>query len=214
MNVRTGGYTGLEMKYRDSEVNEGIGTTWLTSAMDPPMEDTISACPVGDGEQDRNGRKYTIHSIHLKGFFHQETQDQSIVQEDFIVRLVLVLDKQTNNVQLSGSDVFKSPITPQETNAFRNLQFSKRFTVLKDKRIRISSPEAIYKGDTMMVNQAGVNVPFVVNHTFRNGLDVLCTGSTAQISSIMDNSLHVLCLTEVAQVGLNLFYNARVRFTG
>ena len=97
-----------EMKFRDvSVVNRDIPHLWSDEQLDPTPQNQISGVPLGTGESERIGRKYTIYSIHIHGVTTMLAENNTTeMPEDRIFRFVLVLDKQSNQALLSGNDVF------------------------------------------------------------------------------------------------------------
>ena len=131
---------------------------------------------------------------------------------DALVRLVLVWDTQTNGAQLNGEDVMEAIGATEDFNSFRNLQYSKRFIVLKDKKIRIPVAQTNMHESADLYNQAGTYVPFKINKKFSKPIKVRCTGTSAAVSAVSDNSLHLLAVS--TQSTTDIWYQSRVRFSG
>jgi len=130
---RIGGYLGRELKFVDSEVSaDSLGKTVAGSEVDP-AQDSLNGVAQGDGGSNRDGRITFIHSLHIRGaiaFNHSQTFTTPTTAG--FVRLALVLDTQTNGAQLNAEDVFKDPTSTALDWCFlRNLQYTKRFRVLK-----------------------------------------------------------------------------------
>lgn len=211
-NVRTGGYLGIENKFIDYTVSGStIADTNTGAEQDPATANSISAIAQGDGESNRDGRKALINSVLIRGsVLLQGLGSVSTVQEPVVVRVALVLDQQTNGAQLDSEDVFL-PATNVE-HAFRNLQFTRRFRVLRDKTF-VLNPQAA--AGTGSVNDTS---PVITAFNWFIGnlkIPVTFTDTTAVVANIMDNSLHVIAFTSSISAGLVLLnYQSRVRFTG
>jgi len=175
----------------------------------------ISAVAQGDGESERDGRVYYIESIDIYGTCSiPETEGATSPEsDDRNVRIAVIWDTQTNNAQLNAEDVFLTTATIGDYHSFRNLQFSKRFKVLKNKRVRIPAAQAqVNEGGANLFANAQVVVPFEIHKTFETPIKVRCSLTTGVVAAITDNSLHI-CAVTTKQV-TNVGYNARIRFTG
>lgn len=210
-NARTGGFLGIETKFFDTETtDDAFAVTWAPME---PATTNLTAIAQGDGESNRDGRKYSIKSIHLKGWVHTNTAEaQTAPQSDHMVRIVLVLDKQTNGAQLTATQVFDGGQT-EDTLAFRNLQFTKRFTILFDRFIRIPNSQGdMAQGGVDLFANALLRVPFKYNKVFTTPIEVLMSGTTADIANVTDNSIHMIGVS--THTTSLLSYQCRVRFVG
>jgi len=237
-NARIGGYLGIEKKYIDNEFALQLGETLAGSEKDP-ASGALNAIAQGDGPSDRDGRQVTLKSVHIRGQIKVpslafDPSAPGAQGTGFSVKFVLLLDTQTNGAQFNAEDVFVDP-TDVDLDAFtfRNLQYQKRFRVLKDLMIPVppatmspaaytsenNTPTTENNGDITAIVAAGRSVPFEVNHEFkgtgRNELQTIYTGNAANVSTISDNSLHVMALvSETLGVTAVLQYVSRVRFVG
>lgn len=206
----------MELKFKDySSIADAFSTTWSGGEMDPSTALSVSTVGQGDGESNRDGRKYTIQSLHIRGFVHFAAQEAQVSPKtDVICRVAVVLDKQTNAAQLNAEDVFLSIGSNEDHQSFRNLQFSKRFTVLKDKWFRIPLGQ-------MTVNEGSVDafanggyksLDFRWDFKFPKGINVNTKATTAVVGAVTDNSIHVIGVA--SNTSALLTYESRVRFTG
>lgn len=208
-NPRTGGYLGIENKFVDYEKSASIVDTVAGAEFDP-TEGALNAIAQGDGESQRDGRKVTVRSVHVKGYISLPAQSGSAMRSR-IVRVLLLLDTQTNGAQFNSEDVLVDPTsTALDPFTFRNLQYTNRFRVLKDISITLN-PDVISttaNGDRV----AQVNM----HHYFKNGLSVCFNGTTANVSTIADHSLHIMAISSGTSGGTacTLNYFSRVRFVG
>jgi len=240
-NARIGGYIGIEKKYVDYVYQDVLTTSVAGSEADPATALALNAIAQGDDPNQRNAREVTLKSVHMRGFIDVPT---TIVDPDayptacagFQVKLALILDTQTNGAQFNAEDVFVDATgTGVDTCTFRNLQFQKRFRVLKDLTLTIphctpcvtattstnETPTTPNNGDTSNFIIPGRTVPFEINHEFkgtgRNVLKTLYNGTGATVSTITDNSLHVICLRSAGysnSTDASLRYYSRVRYVG
>lgn len=207
--ARTGGFTGIERKFFDTEINaQALATDWAATE---PATTNLTAIGQGDGESERDGRKYIIDSIHVKGFFHTAAVEAQLnPHDDLTWRFCLVIDKQTNGAQLTATDVMDGGATA-DVNAFRNLQFTKRFIVLKDIKMMLS--RNTQTSEALNSFSAGSQIKnFHWNVNFPGGMAVTMSGPTANIANVTDNSIHIIGVTTSALVLVT--YTCRVRFRG
>ncbi len=209
-NLRVGGFTGVELKFADSEtVGDAFAVTWA------PMEQagllSLSAVAVGDTESERIGRIYDIFSVHVKGFVNlPSVKAQTSPGDTVFARVALVLDTQTNGAQLTAGDVFDEGQGIDHLS-FRNLQHTTRFKVLWD-RVFTLSPNHINEGAVNAFATGGISRAFKINKTFNTPIKVHCTGITAVIASIATNSLHIIGIASTTAPTLD--FQARIRFKG
>ncbi len=213
MNVRIGGFTGIEKKFVDYSISGGsMPVIWAASEQDDPTALAMSAIGQGDGESQRDGRVATLHSWFVKGFItNSELESQVAPIADTLCRVVVYLDKQTNGAQADAENVFDTIGASQDVNSVKNLQNSARFRVLKDKTILNRNPNT-NEGAINLFAAGQTFTPFKFGGIFNPPLRVNHTGTAATVAVIADNSLHISA-TSTQTTGL-ISYRSRVRFTG
>ncbi len=209
--LRHPGLTGnIEVKFVDVQTDgDAFAITWSTME----ASDNVSGVVQGIGESQRIGRKYTINSIHINALARiAASEAQSNPQSAFRGRICLVLDTQSNGVQLTATDVMDGGQT-NDFLSFRNLQFTKRFRVLWDKTFVLTPIGQTNEGgvDAFANGSYTTNI-MKFNRRFPKGIPVLCDGTTAAIASITDNSFHVIGVAN--STAMLLDYQVRVRYTG
>lgn len=211
LNYRTGGFTGIEKKFLDTELTmTNIGATW--TRMDPTTLLCLNATVQGDTESAREGRHCRLLSLTMH-FTIRLLPDASlsVVGNGEVVRVVVFVDHQTNGAQETATDVMTEPGVGSITDGFRNLQHVTRFTVLMDKRFPLNPDMAANNAA-----DATISLPSLqrtLNLYKDLALDVHHDGSTAVIASITDVSLHVIAIaTSANQTALS--YVSRIRFVG
>lgn len=207
------GYLGVETKFLDSSIpSTAMSAQWAGSELDPTAN-SIAAIAQGDGESDRDGRKCVLTSIHVRGHVELSIASASGAGQPEVATVYLVQDTQTNGAQLNGEDVisnFVSAVGGAEVlpHAFQNLQYSKRFRILR-KFTCAPSPVA-GAGDGTSNDFAGGKYPFEWN--VKCNIPVIHTGTSSAITDIGDNSIHIIgCGSSNA---CKVAYAARVRFVG
>ncbi len=210
VNKRTGGFVDIENKFGDFELNaSAFATTW--AAMNPATADSISPVAQGDGESNRDGRVYHINSIHIRGQVDiNVSESQTAPIEDIYVRVLMIHDTQTNAAELTATDVMDGGQT-NDWFSFRNLQNTTRFRVIA-KFTRTIRPRSMNEGAVNLFAMGKQLIPFAMNHRFKSPMKVICSGTTAVIGSIRDNSLHIIGVA--SNTAARLSYQSRVRFTG
>jgi len=218
MNRSTRGFLGMELKFIDLAISAtNLGTTIAGSEIDPPSTFTcLNGIGQGDGQSERDGRKYVMKSVMVKGTVDLPGAD-NVNNGDTNVFVALVLDKQTNGAQLSAEDVFVIPTTSNPgsvdgfvSQPFRNLENVQRFDVLASECIVVQNNGMAYNGTTL--------IPLSARKTFefykKLEVPVMCTGTGSSVASISDNSLHMVAWCDNAGAVPQIVYNSRVRFVG
>lgn len=207
------GYSALEEKFVDYELlDKVIGGTLAGSECNPTGLGSISANAEGKGESQHDGRKYSITGVHLRGnIFRPLTAGVGTPADDAVVRLAVILDKRCNATEFSAENVFKPLSTVSDVYAMRNLQETGRYAILKDKRIRIpSSQSTVAIGSATTFTTGVVVVPFTIDINFKKPVVVYAKNTLADVTSIVDNNIGVMCLSTTSN--LKMSYMSRVRF--
>lgn len=210
-NIRTAGFLGIEKKFVDYAVSsQAIVATASSAESDPGAGvNCLNAIGQGDGESQRDGRKAVIKSVFIRGMISKGIDsDQADAKNGYLVRILVVHDKQTNAAQLNSEDVLDDGSTTKIMAPY-NMQYTQRFKVLMDRTYRLNPTNSQTDG----ANTGSVGwqaVPF----KFYKALNMPCTfvANNATIADIADNSLHVIALANTT--GLTLNYESRVRFIG
>lgn len=184
-----------ERKYFDSDTLSvalaQLTTNFAGGELDPAAN-SIFTPVTGDDFNNRTGRKVQV--VNLKGNVRVDVPaqaDQTAVDSACLIRLLLVMDRQTNAAQLNSEDVITSGAGAGATLMFQNPAFFGRFRVLKDKRITLHPVVAAYDGAN--VEQGGVTRHFKFNIKFKKPVVVHFNGTNGgTIADIIDNSFHLI----------------------
>ncbi len=211
-NLRSGGFMGIEKKFADFEVTATALAAGVAGGEISTSASCLNAVAQGDGESNRDGRRYKMKSIHVKGFLQQP--GTSTKGGTAMVRMAVVLDTQTNGAEMNAEDCYLATATAsQSVSAFRNLQFSGRFKVLYDKTIVMNRTAALGNGTAN--DSCEIERPFNINIDIPTKYSVVdTTGTTANVSTITDNSLHLLSWCNDTTDAPNIRYESRLRFVG
>jgi len=204
--IRYGGWTGrglrVEKKYVDTPINVS-GLNSLTGALG-----LINGIAQGDGADQRDGRQVTIRSIQIRGYFATDLTNNAGKGAAGMVRMVVVLDKQSNSAAPTISDVFVG----FDSSTLTNLNNRMRFKILADETMSMGGFSTyVVSGVTTYAGSGGFPTP-VINFYKKCNITVQFNGTTNAIGSIASNSIYVFFL--VSNVDKVQFSgNARVRFT-
>ncbi len=88
----------------------------------------------GDTDETRDGSSIRLKSIDLKGFVKLHASATSTM-----IRIIIVLDKQTNQAQFTYPDLYEDATTGDAIISARNIDNAHRFVVLMDTRISLSA---------------------------------------------------------------------------
>ncbi len=219
-DTRSGGFQNLELKFLDQRIGSTSIAALLSDGMRDPGSgvDCLNGIAQGDSESERNGRKYVIKSYHIRGEIRKDQATGLIAFPRGVHGFVaLVLDTQTNKAQMTGQDVFNN--TGHDPLAFRNLETSKRFKVLKRMTYsftnqNMQTQDEVVAPGTVVFGTAGQIETFEWNGNVN--IPVICTGTTGTIAAINDNSLHMVAVASNSSVPdiVKLRYESRLRFVG
>lgn len=213
-NIRTGGYLGIEYKFKDYGFTGGIQspTDATGGEVDPSTALALNSIAQGDGESEREGRQVSLVQLHLQGVVTCPAQaDQTATETPPIVFIAVVLDTQTNGAQLNSEDVYTNPGGTVLTGSMplRDLQYSQRFKTLATKTLSFPPYPISYDGTN--IEQGGLSRSFEI-HLPLKGIKTTYTNTTAVVASIADNSIHVIAYASTGSATLS--YNSRIRFVG
>lgn len=213
-NKRTGGYVGKELKYVDYEYDAVLNAALPGSEADPATVLCLNASATGSGASARDGRRQWTQSIHVWGSISWTARDTTTIGQTPFVTLILLQDQQTNAVQFSSTGVLLEPSnSDMDATAFRNLNNTHRYKILKRFILRKPSTASFWDGDSGHLQ--GVQQPFKINYKFKTPMVTTYVDDTAVIGSIADNSLHMMaiqCADSAGSLG-SLRYVSRCRFT-
>lgn len=202
----------VEKKFKDVNLGQTATTqVWAGGEIDPSATTCFTTIAQGDTGITRDGRQAVIEAIYLHGQVVFGITETSIAPlSDQTCRVVMVLDTQTNGAQLNAEDVFTTIGAGSDVNSFRQLDFQKRFKVLHDKTFTLdlhctSEGSNAFSSGNRIKN-------FRMAYRWPKGLVVNYTGTTDAISTVQDNSVHLICTSTNANVFLG--YQGRTRFRG
>lgn len=218
VSQQLGSILGIEKKFLDSSgsVTVASPTDCTGGEADPVTLNCLNGIAQGDGESNRDGKNYIIKGITFDGIVYRSVvtgaATPSATQSTWTT-VAIVLDTQTNGTQLNSEDVYTNPSANANGNAdlLRNLQYSKRFKVLKKWIVMDNTgPNFDYNGATYDIGGTAHNLSFYADNL---DIRVTCNATTNTVAAIVDNSLHVVAFTNGVNT-VSLRYNSRIRFVG
>ncbi len=220
-NYRTAGFLGIESKFLDCAWN-GVALAQSTDATGGELQPSsgctncLSAPAQGDGESQRDGRRYQITSCFINGVIVTTAlANQADPLELPIYYVALVLDTQANAATVASEDVFVNPSTLAEgmlPSPLRNLQNSKRFRILDWKTIRPGGAYAFTDGASTGSISNMTQPSFKLG--WRGNLTVDSVGTTADVASVSNNALHLVGFTSGTAMVPLIAAKSRIRFVG
>lgn len=200
-------YPPAELKYwDDSPAATNVADTGTV------MPSTVLDIAQGTASTERIGRLVAIRSIHLRGHI-QMNQDSSTtanhVNVSEYVRVIVAVDHQCNGAVIPA---FNYLVQGATVRGFRNLDYTKRFTVLKDELIPVSTVPLQVSGTTQQ--NTGARIPFVMN--IKCDIPITFTGSTGVVAQRPQNNIVIAACgsfpSSVDADRLQLQYVSRVRY--
>lgn len=221
-----------EMKYFDAELTTAtiaaVTTTWVATTMKDPST-TINlgsvgvatplclfAPTVGAGLNQRIGRQVKKMKVKINALINVPVQAaQGAVDSSTEIRVMLVMDMQTNSSQMTGAQLMNDAGAPETTiNSFQNPNNFGRFRVLKEKRFSISNLNLAGSPTAGDVIQAGIAKPFKMSYKWPDGGCPVHFNATngGTVADIVDNSMHIVAGVNQAGYAPTIAYYSRVCF--
>lgn len=206
----------MELKFKDDAVNLA-NITAVDQAFVVVNPDTTTTClsgvAQGDGESNRDGRKYTIWSLFMRIEIVQGLISGSVQALDCAVRVIVFIDKATHGTVVNPLDVIQLTTIGSQVSGHINLHNTERFEILLDKWWRCNMGDRSFPNSNLTVwaSSGYETKPFDFEVNFPHGLEVISVGVDGDIGNITNNSIQVIAGT--TNLGF-LSYQSRIRFTG
>lgn len=219
-NLRTGGFLGLELKYKDFSYTGTMPAPSDASGgmADPSTALCLNAVAIGTAPNQRDGKQISMKSLAIRGSVSigPTTSATYTAVEPPTCFIAVVLDTQTNAAQATSESIFENPSGSSllAPFVFRNLGNDKRFRVLKTKRISFPATGTVGIAGPVYTRAYEAR-PFEMYINLRN---MICNfrigGDTAAIGSMADNTIHVVAFSNNIDDLPTLAYNSRLRYLG
>lgn len=219
-NRRIGGFMDIETKFLDTGIGAttiAAGTAWGPSMRMDPTGLCLNATESGSGPSERIGRHITMSKLTVRGTVCFAAG--ALLDSPRSVKLVVLMDKQTNGTTYDPAQVFVNPSGSSlgAPHPEINLEYKDRFTILGS-RLITHSIESTYDS-----NPSGTAIPFdsPEEKSFSlsiplRGLKCLYRGTAnpPTVAQISDHSIHVCAIVSDAATTTSLIYNSRLSYTG
>jgi len=212
-----GGQITAENRYFDTERTSTAiaqsAVSWAGSELDPNTSAMLClfAPTQGDDIANRQSRRIFVKKIRISGVLIVPPQTaQAAADPEQNIRIIVYKDKQTNGAQSQGEDLIESGAGSDAVHMYQNLKNLGRFEVLYDKYFVMS--QRYLTGLTGAYVQSGQTKNFkislkpncVVNYNALNG---------GTVADVIDNSFHLIALTDNNTMGCAMTYKVRTVFT-
>jgi len=220
-NPRTGGFLGIELKFLDTgDDNSVIAKPTDASGGELPPSTGCTGClsapAQGDSQNERIGKNITVKSFYVNGRIEPTLQQDEADAGSFpLVYIALVQDKQTNAATIVSENVFENPIGEENLNGkpLRNLELSSRYRILDQVTLDWSSCAIAFNDNTQMGSMNGPQLFFKLG--WRGNMPIAFnTGTTANVSAVVDNSVHLIAYSIVSAFAPQIAYQCRMRYVG
>lgn len=205
-----------ERKYYDIELSgaaiQADLSSWAGMELDPTTKNTLFSPTQGDDFNNRQGRKVQVLSLKLRGYINVPSQaNQTATDAGQLIRIILVMDKQTNATQLNSEDVITSGGGTVALQMFQNPAFFGRFRVLKDKSFALQNPNMSYDGTN--IEQNGLIKEFKFTIKFKKPVTIHFNSTNGgTVADIVDNSFHLIANSNNTGLGATINYKCRTTF--
>lgn len=181
-----------ELKYFDT----GDVTTQPTNA---GAIVSLSSIVQGDTDVDRDGNQVKVRKLLMRIY---AVQADATITGPTRIRMMVFIDKQSNNVPPAVTDVLEtaSPQSPM------NLDFRLRFKVLYDKVIVLGGTAASITGGTSSLPAA----KFLTVRKMLGNRKLVFPAATNEANT---NNIYLLLLSDQATDVPDVIWNSRIRFT-
>lgn len=173
----------------------------------------LFAPTVGAALNQRIGRKVKVLKIKIQGTIQTPVQAaQAAADAATSVRIVLVMDQQTNAAQMTGAQLFQTADSATAgLSTFQNPNNFGRFRVLKQKRLTLQNPNMTGSPTTADVVQGSLKVNWKMNVVFSQPITVNFNATNGgTVADVIDNSFHVLCACDSTALTPAINYYCRV----
>lgn len=205
-SVRYGGFYNRyggdkELKFHDLNITDASA-----SSAGEIFEDSIFEIPAGTGESARIGREICVKKISCRGDITFTGQTTANANND-VVRVLWYLDRSANGAAPNVGDILEHV----NVHSFYNLANTKRFRILSDKFLYITSTGAYHDGVSHR------HVPVIRRYRFTKrfkgrGLKVDYSGVTGALTELCCNAVGILLISNAGHCRTTI--RIRVRYTG
>lgn len=159
---------------------------------------SLNLIPQGTTDTTRIGRKCTIKRIMMRGIM----TNSAAADDGDVVRIIIYHDKQCNGTAATAVMILETA----DVKAFRNLDNSKRFTIIKDWYTAWNSHSLDVAGSGFAITRRTLS--FYKNCSIPLTFD----NTTGALTEIRDNNIGILFISQQAD-DTNLEWTSRISFS-
>lgn len=209
----------LDIGRSETALQEATDAAGLEVMPSAGCTNCISCPAVGDSASNRDGNKFIIKSIQVKGFIRlQRYAPTGARTAPNVVNgwIAMVLDTQTNGTAVNSEDVFKQIVADEDMLPFRNLNYAgKRFRILRFFKWSFGNRNFALSNDgTANTYIAEQMIRFKMFKKLNILVNCYSQATTADVASVTDNSVSIIAATNYADDVPVIAYSARMRFRG
>lgn len=191
----------LDVSITRNDISQG---TWLSCSDPSGGNDNLLQIAQGTTESQRIGRYAYIRGIQLRYTAAFQGSDIAHLGANNHIRIVVVLDKQTNGAAMTGLDVMLT----SSIRSWRNLENSQRFDILMD-RTHIFHNGVVVDAATDEVAYDCIDGKFYKPCSIK----IEYSGLLGAITEEKSNSIHCFAFVEGTDGVVDLLMTWRFRFT-
>lgn len=201
---------GVENKYFDADKSAAqLVTSWAGAEFDPAAN-CVGVPTQGSGASNREGTRILVKSLQVVGFVQRYLgQDQADMRSASVVQVALVMDTQTNGVQLNAEDVYTASTCP----GTRVMANTSRYKVLRTQCFDMYDTAAGTDGaNTNSVIGNGYHFAWFIK--LNQAVNFIDGAGAGAVADIKDVSFHIIARTSASTSADYLQYHFRMRFVG
>ncbi len=205
-NIRSGGVLGQELKWYDNLATGTIGQTLVKIGTGTT---TLNTIPQGNSPNERIGDRAVLKGLQVRFSWTVTGAEQATENSGANkIRVMCVVDHQCNGADVTVADLLE---VTTDTNSFRNLKSTSRFTVLFDK-VYVVNPLLAYNGTagSHLIGQREGRFAFYKKLNMMTQYE----GTAATVASITNNSIQMYAFSDNAAPAILFDLRTRVRYIG
>lgn len=212
---------GAELKVHQIGQNGTIlSTDSSTTVPTYSQVGSLNLISQGDGQGNRQGIRLTLKEIHINGEVGMDNNSSvdwtDLVKGDAFFRIIVYIDHQCNGAAASVTDFFDTgPVSEYAFGVFNNLVETGRYTVLKDKRVKVSAIAPVFGDDPGSTNfwHQAASVTRYQMHCKNLDVRINYGDGSANLAAVRTNNVGMFILCSKALKDQMFHeYRARIRF--
>lgn len=213
-NVGSGGFLGEVKNIDFGKALTAIPATGAMTGgeMGPDSTHAFNGVAEGTSAITRVGREIRMLSLVIKGTVVMAAQVNQTAQDTApTVTIVVVIDTQCNGVRPNSEDYYTNGLATDilAPQAFRNLNFGKRFLTLKTLKMTLRNPPSTWDGTNMEI--AGSHRDFTLGINLK-GRKQFYTSNLSTYAAMPAGAIEMFAFCSNSGYTPQLTYNSRLSF--